>query len=357
MAQPIRGIGLIRAMLPMCALLLMAFKPALHAQTPVDSSPEVPKITTTSNLVLVPALVRSPGGGVVPTLQAADFQLMDNGVRQKVAIDEDEHQPISLLVLLQTGGAAAKELPLYAKLGTMVSYLTANVPHEVGLVEFDSEPEYTWTFTRNAGGFDDAFQHPDVGDDGAAILDAVRYGIDLISKRPAKYRRVILLISQRHDEESHVRAEEIVQSLGENNITIECLTFSPEKAWLKDQLKNPSEENRPYQFAPNVPPLLHTFNLGEPLAVALHAMRQNTSATVARLSGGESFSFSSRNELDQQLATLANHFAEAYVLSFQPTSKQTGFHSLQLSVIGHSDFQISARRGYWVSEVSSSGHR
>jgi VWFA-related protein len=356
MAQLGRGIGLIRVMLPAC-LLFIALKPASLAQSSGDRSPQMPDIKTTSSLVVVPALVRGPAGGAMPTLRAPDFLLTDNGARQMVNVDENEHQPISLLVLMQTGGAAARELPLYAKLGTMVSYLTANVPHEVGLVEFDSEPEYTWSFTRNAEGLDDAFQHPDAGDDGAAILDAVRYGIDLLSKRPAKYRRVILLISQKHDEKSHVRAEEIVRSLGENNITIECLTFSPEEAWLKDQLTNPSPENRPYQFAPNIPPLLHTFNLSEPLAVALHAMRANTSATVAELSGGESFPFSSRNELDQELATLANHFAESYILSFQPTSKRAGFHSLQLSVIGHPDFQISARRSYWASEAAaSSGH-
>lgn len=354
MLHPRRGIGLIRVMLSTCVLSFLVLSGSLCAQNPADNSSEVPKIKATSNLVVVPTLVRGPAGRPMPTLKAPDFQLTDNGIRQTVAIDENEHQPISLLVLMQTGGAALKELLLYTKLGTMISYLTANVPHEVGLVEFDSEPEYTWNFSRNVEGFDDAFQHPDAGNDGAAILDAVQYGIDLLSKRPAKYRRVILLISQRHDEKSHVHAEEIVRSLGENNITIECLTFSPEKEWLKDQLTNPSPENKPYQLGPNLPPLLHTFNLGAPLAVALHAMRQNTSATVAELSGGESLPFSSRNELDQRLATLANHFAQTYMLSFQPVSKQAGFHSLQLSVIGHADFQISARRSYWASDSAVS---
>lgn len=353
MAQRRRDIGLIRVMLPTC-LLSIALEPALLAQGAGDGSAQKPDITATSSLVVVPAFVRDPAGGALPALRAPDFLLTDNGSRQTVMVDENEQQPISLLVLMQTGGAAARELPLYTKLETMVSYLTANVPHEVGLVEFDSEPEYTWSFTRNAEAFDDAFEHPDVGNDGAAILDAVRYGIGLLSKRPIKYRRVMLLISQRHDENSHVRAQEIVRSLGENNITIECLTFSPEKAWLKDQLKNPSPENKPYQLAPDLPPVLHTFNLGAPLFVAIQAMQKNTSATVAELSGGESLPFSSRKEFDQQLARLANHFAETYVLSFQPTSKQAGFHSLQLSVIGHPDFQVSARRSYWANNAVAS---
>lgn len=346
--------GFVRVMLPMCALVVtIVFAAVLHAQSPRDNSSQTPAITATSSLVVVPVLVRGSAGASVPTLRAADFLLTDNGAPQTVVVDDKEHQPISLLVLLQTGGAADKELPLYANLTTMVSYLTANVPHEVGVVEFDSEPEYTWSFTRNVDSLDEAFKHPDAGDEGAAILDAVRYGIDLLSKRPLKYRRVILLISQAHDEGSHARAEEIVRSLGENNITIECLTFSPEKEWLKDQLRYGSPENKPYQLAPELPPVLHTFDIGTPLVVALNAMRKNTSATVAELSGGESFSFSSRNDLDRQLATLANHFAETYMLSFQPSSKQPGFHSLQLSVIGHPDLQVSARRSYWAKDAAA----
>lgn len=354
MAQRRRGSGLVRMML---LLLSVALATAADAQSASDSTAQAPAIKATSNLVIVPVLVRGPAGASVPTLRAADFVLKDNGAPQRVIVDDREHQPISLLVLLQTGGAAAKELPLYTNLTTMISYLTENVAHEVGVVEFDSQPEYTWSFTRNVDSLDEAFKHPDAGDEGAAILDAVHYGIDLLSRRPPEYRRVILLISQTHDEGSRARAAEIVRSLGENSITIECLTFSPEKKWLKDQLREGSPENKPYQLAPDLPPVLHTFDIGTPLMVALSAMRKNTSATVAELSGGESFPFSSRNDLDQQLATLANHFAETYLLSFQPSSKQAGFHSLQLTVIGHPDFQISARRSYWASDATGSSKR
>ncbi len=338
-----------------CVLMVMlGASLAGRGQSPSDASRQAPAIKTTSNLVIVPTLVSSASKVQIPDLHASDFLLTDNGIPQTVRIEDAEHQPISLLLLMQTGGAGAEQFPLYRKLGTMLSYMTANVPHEVALVEFDSQPEYVWSFTRNVDGLDDAFEHPDPGDGGAAILDAVAFGIRLLNKRPAGYRRVILLISQAHDEKSHVAADEIVRQLGENNITIECVTFSPEGKWLKNQLTQPSPENKPYQFAPNVPPLLHTFNIGEPLAVAFRAMRENTSATIAALSGGESFPFSSKKELDQQLATLTNHFAATYMLSFQPKSKQPGFHSLHLQVAGHPELQVSARTSYWASDENSS---
>lgn len=345
--------GFARAISRICALfVVLSASLAGHGQSSSDALTQAPAIKTTSNLVIVPALVHASSEAQVPMLHASDFLLTDNGIRQTVRIEDADHQPISLLVLMQTGGAAAEELHSYAKLGTMLSYMTANVPHEVAVVEFDSQPEYVWSFTRNVDGLDNAFQHPDPGDDGAAILDAVSYGIDLLNKSPAGYRRVILLISQGHDERSRVRVDEIVRRLGENNVTIECLTFSPEKRWLKNQLTQPSPENKPYQLAPNLPPLLHTFNLSEPLAVAFRAMRENTSAAIAALSGGESFPFSSQKELDQQLVTLTNHLAATYMLSFKPTSKQPGLHSLHLQIAGHPELQVSARTSYWASESS-----
>jgi VWFA-related protein len=331
---------------------LVSLSVAVHCQSrsPIASPPT---ITATSNLVIVPALVRGPSGDLPPILHASDFLLTDNGGRQIVTLDDTEHRPLSVLVLMQTGGAAAEELPLYAKLGTMLSYLTANSPHRVGMVEFDSEPEYVWSFTSNIDGLDDAFTHPDAGDGGAAILDAVDYGIDLLRKEPPTYRRIILLLSQKHDEGSETRADEVIRRLGENNITIECVSFSPEKTWLKNQFKNPSPENAPYQLSPNLPPLLHTFNLSEPLVVAFKAMQKDTSAEIATLSGGESLPFGNKAELDQQLAALTNHFAATYTLSFHPTSKQPGFHSLELRIAGHPEFHVSARTSYWSTTSDS----
>ncbi|HEY5382704.1 MAG TPA: hypothetical protein VIJ65_10635 [Acidobacteriaceae bacterium] len=336
-------------------LLIFLLPRGLHSQSSsTNISSQTPTITATSNLVIVPALVRGSSGGLLPTLHASDFVLTDNGVRQVVTLEDTEHQPRSVLVLLQTGAAAGEELPLYAKLGTMLSYLTANSAHRVALVEFDSQPEYVWDFTPDIADIEDGFTHPNAGDGGAAILDAMSYGINLLRKEPPTYRRIILLISQTHDDGSRVHAEDIVRRLGENNITIEGITFSPEKTWLKDQFTKPRHENAPYQLSPNLPPLLHTFDLGTPLSVAFSAMRKNTSAEVAVLSGGESLPFATKRDLDQQLALLANHFANTYTLSFRPTSKQPGFHSLQLRIVGHPEFQISARTSYWPTTESIS---
>ena len=325
-----------------CTLLLtLCLSPTLHSQQ---------TITITTNLVIVPALVRAPAGDLLQTLHASDFLLTDNGVSQTISLEDTEHRPLSIVVLMQTGASAPRQFPDYGKLGTMLTYLTANSPSQIAMVTFDSQPEYLWDFTPNIADLEDGFAKPDSGDRSAAILDAVSYGIDLLRKQPPNRRRVILLLSQTHDEGSVAQAEDIIKRLGENNITIECLTFSPEKNWAKDQFTKPRQESPLYQLSPDLPLLQHTIDLGKPLGKALSALRADTSATIAELSGGESFPFATKSELEQQISLLANHFAATYTLSFRPTSKQPGFHSLRLSIPAQSDLQISARSSYWSTD-------
>jgi VWFA-related protein len=319
-------------------LALMQLSVGLRAQSTT--------ITSTTSLVLVPALVQSPSGETLPIFKASDFLLTDNGVSQHVTLEDTEHQPLSIVVLLQTGANPQRNFPSYTKLGTMLDYLTAHAPHQVAMIEFDSQPEYQWDFSPDTSDIEDGFTKPDPGDHGAAILDAVDTAIDLLRTQPPSYRRIIVLISQTHDDGSRAQSADIVRRLGENNITIECLTFSPEKAWLKDEFTQPRHENPLYQISPDQPPLLHTFNLDRPLREAIGAMRTNTSAEVAALSGGEAFPFSGKSDLEEQLSILANHFAATYTLSFRPSSKQPGFHALHLQIAGQPNLQVSARSSY-----------
>lgn len=326
--------------------LTLCLSPAFYSQSP----PQSPSITTSADLVIVPALVRESSGDLVQTFHATDFLLTDNGVPQTVTLEDTERQPLSIVVLMQTGASAPRQFPDYVKLGTMLTYLTANSPYQIAMATFDSQPEDLWDFTRDIADLVDGFAKPDPGDRQAAILDAVSYGIDLLRKQPLNRRRIIVLLSQTHDEGSLAHAEDIIKRLGENNITIECLTFSPEEARLNDQFTQERHENPPYQLSPDYPPLLHTFNLDRPLRVAVGALSENTSSTIAVLSGGKSFPFATKAGLEQQLSLMANHFAATSTLSFRPTSKQSGFHSLQLHIVGRPDLQISARTSYGASD-------
>jgi hypothetical protein len=80
------------------------------------------------------------------------------------------------------------------------------------------------------------------------------------------------------------------------------------------------------------------------------AMQKNLSAEVASLSGGESFGFDGRGELEQDMNVLNNHLRNSYILSFSPTSAEPGLHAIKVSLAHHPELMVSARTSYWGAE-------
>ena len=182
---------------------------ALSAQTALlpspsqTSAPAQPPQTLTTNttLVLVPALVRSNAGKLVYTLTAQDFILTDDGIPQKLTLEQDTGgESLALVVLIETGGAGAREFNKFDSiappLAPMLESIIGNVSHKVAVVTFDSQPTLLQPFTSNTNTAADALRtltpgctrqhHLDdcasplaihnvaLGDNGAAILDSAR---------------------------------------------------------------------------------------------------------------------------------------------------------------------------------------
>jgi VWFA-related protein len=314
---------------------------------------------TTTTLVVVPTLVQTTGKEPVFSLTAADFVLTDNGVPQKVTLEEETKRPLSLVVLMQTGGIARGQFASYVNLETMLASLLGGAPNKVSIVNFDSRPEAASPFTSNVAEWRDAIDHPDQGDSGAAIFDGISYALDLLKKEPVSNRRAILLISQEHDSGSKTQMKDIVRDLGETNTAIYSITFSAEKTEARQAFKNP-HVNPPISVVPsdgslkayNDParPTQGYFKLDVPLRLIFGAMQKNLSAEVANLSGGESMSFDNRSELEQDMSVLNNHIRNSYILSFSPTSAEPGMHTIKVQLAHHPEMIVSARTNYWAAD-------
>jgi hypothetical protein len=65
---------------------------------------EATTLRVTANEVLVPTLVEKPGGGVIYGLKQQDFVLEDNGVPQKIRVQEEmDTAPVALVVAVGAG--------------------------------------------------------------------------------------------------------------------------------------------------------------------------------------------------------------------------------------------------------------
>lgn len=305
---------------------------------------------TTTTLVVVPTLVETSDNALVFSLKADDFALTDNGVPQKVTLEDESTRPLSLVVLMQTGGAARGQFSSYANLSTMIATILGPAPNEVSIVNFDSRPEAASPFTSDVTQWKDAIDHPDAGNNGAAIFDGLEYAIGLLKQQPANTRRAILLISQEHDDGSQAKVKDVVRDLGETNTAVYSMTFSAEKTTLREEFKHSSHSHPPITINPAAGSFHGYFDLSVPLNAAIGAMHKNMSAEISALSGGETSSFDNAVELGDDLNVLNNHIRNRYILSFYPTSQTAGLHTIAVRLPQHPGLMVSARRNYWLGE-------
>jgi VWFA-related protein len=188
-----------------------------------------PRFTSRANLVPVPTLVRNAKGNAVYGLKAEDFIIADDGVPQTVRLDETaEAEPLSIMIAVQCGRRANREFGRIATLASMLDPILSDQNNEAALLFFDSKLELARDFTNNPDDIEPALRNLQSGDNGAAILDAVAYSARLLAKRAEGRKPVLLLVSETRDHGSHfTKLDDVVRLIGENNILVFAVPFSP----------------------------------------------------------------------------------------------------------------------------------
>ncbi len=296
-------------------------------------------VRSTSTLVTVPVLARSATGEFVHNLDASRFQLLDNGVSQDIKAEYTKNQSIALVILMQTGGAGFRQLQTYVKLPVLVRSIAGDSPHEIMFATFDSRIEEIWHFPLRSDGVDHALTHPHAGDNGAAIIDAVKFGVDQLQQEPGNFRRIILLISQLSDSGSNTSPQAAIRALGEGSTIVYSLAFPSSKPKRKRKSRQTRE---------------HVNRFQSPLGAAERAMRLNTAAEIALLTGGEQFRFSGMPDFNSKSLSVEADIRNGNSLTFQPTSHKAGFHTLTVRIAGaHSHIHVTARASYWFEPGNS----
>src|SRR5580765_8141761 len=356
-----------------CALAVAAQSENRQGNTQVRA------LNVRSNLVLVPALVKTKAGEVVLSLTADDFVLTDDGVARPLQLETDtDSLPLALAIIVQNGGQGALHLQDYRRLGPVMDAVIGEVPHRIAVVSFDSKPELVRDFTSNSDEAVEAIRTLREGDTGAAILDALKFGIHLLQEQPPEYRHAVILFSETIDRSSEASVEDAVRAVNETNTSIYSFAFSSTKTAVKHEASKlagaGTYSDEPYPAGgcmshdPNADPDAHgkrsaqaldcASNLLPPLRLARMAflaakdgMKRNVPESVAQLTGGEYFGFKDGATLTKDLITISSDVPNYYVLSFRPQAPHEGLHSLEVKLKEKQGMRLTARKAYWVESV------
>jgi VWFA-related protein len=319
------------------------FSSALGAQQlpPIEPPAPLPgtgnaTIRITTNEVLVPTLVEKSGGAILYGLKQSDFVVEDNGVPQKIRVQEEmDTAPVALVLAVEQGGASVLEFDKLARLGPLLDLFLSDSRSQAALMGFDSQPHLLHDYTHSGEELNQMLQQIEPGDGGAAILDTVSSAVDLLESQPEEYRRVLLLISEVRDHGSkHTRPEQLIRKIGRSDVLVLSVSFSPSRAELLHDMKDSGDDR--------------TLNMVSALVMAVKAFKKNVSKEVAEMSGGEYTTFTGDKRFEQRVVDAARHMRNRYLITFSPSNPSPGLHTLRVHTAEDYGARIIARANYWV---------
>lgn len=298
------------------------------------------RVTTTE--VLVPTLVEKKGGGIIYGLKAGNFVLEDDGVRQKIRVQEEmDTAPVALVVAVELGGASVLEFNKLAKMGPLLDVFLADPRSRVALVGFDSVPHLIQDYTHNEDEVNGELQQLQPGNGGAAILDTVNYGVTLLETQPKEFRRILLLISEERDHGSkHTKPAQLVEKIGGSDVLVLSVSFSPALAELGHDVKDNGDDR--------------TLNMVSALAMILEAFKKNVTKEVAQMSGGEYTSFVGDKRFETRVLAAARDARNRYLITFSPSDPTPGLHTIKVRTAEDYGARIVARANYWMESQPGS---
>ena len=267
------------------------------------------------------------GGQPVAGLTAADFELRDNGVRQRPELAAAASLPLLAVLVFDTSSSMEGER-LAALRASGEAFLAGLRPaDEAALVTFSHKLSWLAGPTSDKDSVRRTLAQLRAAG-ATAAYDALYAGIAMSDKG---VRPLVVLFSDGEDNVSFLGARQVRAVAERSNALVHVVAWRSESrsAWPPVSVRG-------------MPPLIET-PTPEPEDIRL--LRQIAEATGGRLWGADSPA-----RLREAFAAIADAMGQRYVLSYSPSGvKREGWHQLEVKLRGQKG-DVHARRGYWVAQ-------
>jgi Ca-activated chloride channel family protein len=225
-------------------------EPRIRSAVPAPSLPKA-NIRIDTNLVLVPVNVTDPLNRFITGLEQTDFQVFEDGIRQKIVSFSNEDAPLSVGIVFDTSGSMGGNLSM-SRLSVAEFFKTANPEDEAFLVEFSSRPELVVPFTHDLSEIQNRLisTRPKGS---TALLDGVTLAMQTM-KKAANPRKAMIVITDGGDNHSRYTFAEVRNRVREADVQIYAVGIfgggsgSPEEAGGPGLLSALSEPTGGHHF-------------------------------------------------------------------------------------------------------------
>jgi Mg-chelatase subunit ChlD len=286
------------------ALGVTVLRGPLAAQAPAPNAPS-PQATFSARVdsVRVDVEVRR-GGTPVAGLTAADFEIRDNGVPQRVELMSPTALPLNIVLALDGSASLdAKEREhLIAAGGRVIDALRGD--DKAALVTFADRVSILTAFTADAWRLRELVAAPMAGGD-TALYDAAH--VAMLIGGAARGRPIVILFSDGEDTASVLTGDTVVDTARRTGAVV-CVVALGEQGPVLPRLADET--------------------------------------------GGVFVKETSLNRVAARFADILENFRRRYLISFTPTGvDKAGWHKLSVRVKGGGE--VRARSGYWSTPAAT----
>lgn len=297
---------------------------ALLAAAPIRSAPGAGSpgqqggvFRSGAKMVPVYATVTDPQGALVPNLTREDFEILDNNVRQELIVFENQTQPITAIVMIDSSGSMTNSLKLvYAGAEQFIIRMLPQDKAQVGA--FNDKVQFSGSFTSDRDELVAALKDLDFGNP-TRLYDAIDQSLDRLAA--IEGRRVIVVLTDGDDNSSKVGQGDVLSRS------------------LADEV------------------MIYGIGLESNYFDGMRQVRTNPDKVVRKLAeetGGGYYLLKATADLNTTFTRIAQELHSQYVLGFSPTVLDGKVHKLTVNV-KRPGMKARARKSYVASSDAAPG--
>jgi Ca-activated chloride channel family protein len=284
----------------------------LDAQQPPPQQPPQPGATFKAGTQVVSLFVTVADATrrLVSGLTQEDFEVFDNEKPQPITFFQNEVQPITVVVMLDTSGSMTLTLDLLRQ--GAEQFLIRLLPEDKGRVgAFNDKIQFGSNFTTNRDQLVTDVKNMDYGN-GTRLWDAI--GASLDELKGVEGRRVVLVFTDGDDTSSRIGLGTVIDRARADEVMIYAIG-------------------------------LESHYIGGPNGQMVHTKPDGGLRKIADETGGGYFELKKATELGSTFTKVAQELHSQYVIGFSPTLLDNKVHKLAVK-LKQPGLTARARRSY-----------
>jgi Ca-activated chloride channel family protein len=336
-----------RRVMRKAALLLIILLLAINsgAQSRKEREQDDP-IRLQADLVTITAAVTDRGGRTIKSLKATDFEIFEDGVKQKITHFAATEEPFTVMLLLDISGSTRENISLMKRAArTFLDELRAD--DRVGVIVFSREIELiarlddsrsrAESAIERAGlpGAENGFQFS--SKTGTSFYDALQRAVEDRDFKQAEGRKAIVCMSDGVDSTSRGRYNDaalMVEKAEAAAYFLELNTLEPMIEGLVKDRKDPGyinfsqsqidryyDERDPNSLDRNIPRKLISPEACREIATGLYEIARRDLRQLASRTGGRVYPVSALTDLSAIYKQVADDLRAQYSISYYPSNE------------------------------------